>query len=59
MKDKDLEFIKAFSKINIKTICNDLNIDKSNLWAGRTSKHNIKIVKDEIIKRVEELIKSH
>ena len=57
--NKDLDFIKAFSKINIKKICEDLKIDKSNLWAGRTSSQNIKLVKEEIIKRINDLIKGH
>lgn len=57
MDNKDLEFIKEFSKIKISTICKDLKIDKSNLWANKTSPQNIKLVKDEIIRRINELQK--
>lgn len=55
MDNKDLEFIKGFSKIKISTICEDLGIDKSNLWANKTSSQNIKRVKDEIMRRISEL----
>lgn len=50
----DLDFIKEFSKIKIAPICKKLNIDKSNLWAGKVSSDKVKLVKDEIIR---ELIK--
>lgn len=56
-KEKDLQFIKDFSKIRVLDICNDLKINKSNIWNGRASEKNIKLVKDEIIRRVEELKK--
>lgn len=55
--NKDLEFIKGFAKINIKSICEDLKIDKSNLWAGKASGRNILKVKNEIVKRYNELSK--
>lgn len=51
----DLEFIKAFSKIKVKTICDELGIDKSNLWRGNTSPENIKKVKEKIIEKIESL----
>ena len=39
--NKDLEWIKNFSKIKIMAICRDLNINKPNLWTGKTSAENI------------------
>lgn len=49
--NNDLEFIKQFSKIKIATICKKLNVDKSNLWAGRVSGDKVKQVKNEIIEQ--------
>lgn len=57
MKEKDLEFIKGFSKINVVSICKKLNVDRSNLLKGTASGEKTKAVKDEIIKQIEELIK--
>lgn len=51
----DLDFIKDFSKIKIAPICKKLNIDKSNLWAGKVSSEKVKQVKDEIIKELNKL----
>ena len=51
----DLDFIKDFSKIKISPICKKLNIDKSNLWAGKVSSEKVKQVKDEIIKELNKL----
>jgi predicted transcriptional regulator len=56
-KKRDLEFIKAFNKITLTEICKDLNIDKSNVYRGVASAKNIKLVKDEIIKRFDEIKK--
>lgn len=53
--NKDLEWIKEFSKIKIMTICRDLNINKPNLWTGKTSAENIAKVKKEIQRRLQEL----
>lgn len=53
--NKDLKWIKAFSKITIASACKDLKIDKSNLWAGRTSDDTTAKVKEEIQKRLREL----
>lgn len=56
-KEKDLQFIKDFSKINVSQICKDLNIDRSNVLRGRASEEKTKLVKDEILKRLENLCK--
>lgn len=44
----DLDYIKKFSKITVKKICIDNDIDPSNLWAGRVSKNKIKLVRKAI-----------
>ncbi len=54
-KEKDLKFIKDFSKIKIATICKDLNINKSNLWRGNASPEATRKVKEEIQKHIKEL----
>ena len=51
----DLEFIKKFSKIKVKYICNKLKIDSSNLWKGKASKEKIKLVRKEIEKELKEI----
>lgn len=44
----DLQFIKCFSKINITKVCKKLKIDRSNLLNGKTTKENIKKVRQEL-----------
>lgn len=44
----DLKFIKCFSKINITKVCKKLKIDRSNLLNGKTTKENIKKVRQEL-----------
>ena len=54
-KERDLKFIKEFSKISLTNICKELNVDKSNIYRGISSPDKIKIVKEEIQKKLEEL----
>ena len=54
-KEKDLQFIKNFSKIKIGLICDDLKIDRSAFWKGEIREEKITAVKNEIIKRVKAL----
>jgi hypothetical protein len=54
-KKVNLEYIKKFSKITITSICKDLNIDKPSIYRGTASAENIKKVKEEIKKRLDEL----
>lgn len=56
-KEKDLQFIKNYSKISISSICKQLNVDRSNLLKNRSSAEKIALVKNEIIKQIEEIIK--
>lgn len=44
-KNINLNFIKKISKITIKDICREYNINSSNLWSGRCSKENIALVR--------------
>lgn len=52
---EDLEYIKKFSKISIKSVCDKAKVDKANLYAGRTSKSNIKKVRKYIESNIAEL----
>lgn len=52
---EDLEYIKKFSKISIKSVCDKANVDKANLYSGRTSKKNIKKVRKYIESNIAEL----
>lgn len=54
-KEEDMKFIKEFTKITIKSICEDLKIDKFNLNKGKASESNTKKVKEEIKRRFNEL----
>ncbi len=56
-KQKDLEFIKRFSKIEIKEICEYLGTHTQNIWTGKASEATINKVKEELKRRLEELIK--
>ena len=52
---EDLDYIKKFSKISIKSVCDKAKVDKANLYAGRTSKNNIKKVRKYIESNIAEL----
>lgn len=54
-KDNDMKFIKDFTKITIKSICEDLKIDVYNLNKGKASENNTRKVKEEIQKRYKQL----
>lgn len=54
-KERDLKFIKDFSKIKIAAICKELKVDRSNLWRGNASEEAVKKVKEEIKKKFKEL----
>lgn len=54
-KDNDMKFIKDFTKITIKSICEDLKIDVYNLNKGKASESNTRRVKEEIERRYERL----
>lgn len=52
---EDLDYIKKFSKISITSVCDKAKVDKANLYAGRTSKKNIKKVRKYIESNIAEL----
>lgn len=52
MKEKDLEYIQSFSKINITQICKDLGVSRANVMTGRSSAEITKMVKEEIQRRL-------
>lgn len=55
--NKDLKFIKDFSKITIKKACETEQVNSSNLFAGRTKQENYKKVRSRIEKEIENLYK--
>lgn len=55
-KKVDLDFIKGFSQITITKICKDLNVDRPNLIKGNASSETTRKVKDELEKRLKELL---
>lgn len=48
----DIEFIKRFNNINITKICNKYNLYRNNVYTGKTTKENIKKVKEEIYRQL-------
>ena len=51
-----LEKIKQLNKINIATICKELNINRSNLYNGRTTEENEKRVYERIVEEYKKII---
>lgn len=56
MKDKYLQFIKQFSKINISKICKDHNINRENILNGRASEDTTRLLYQEIVEQIKELL---
>lgn len=54
-KENDLKYIKEFSKITVAGVCEELHIDKSNLWAGRASQKSTEAVRKTIKHKLDEL----
>lgn len=52
---EDLDYIKKFSKISIKSVCEKAKVDTANLYSGKTSKKNIKKVRKYIESNIAEL----
>ena len=55
-KERDLKFIKDFYKINITEICDYLKVGKGNLYTGKISAEKTALVKDELVKRLKNVI---
>lgn len=51
-KDEDYEYIKAFSKISVSSICKKLDYPKANILKGTASAERIHLVKKEIEKEI-------
>lgn len=51
----DLEYIKKFSKITIKDVCNKSKVNRSNVLNGKASKKTINKVKKQIESEVAKL----
>lgn len=45
---EDLDYIKKFSKITMKSVCEKTKVDKANLFNGKASKKKINKVKRQI-----------
>lgn len=56
-KERDLKYIKNFSKIKLSEICRKLKINKENIYRGTASPDAIKKVKEEIKKCIDQLDK--
>ena len=54
-KKECLMYLKLFSKISISKICNELEIDKSNLYHLRISEEKMQKVVNNIDKKIQEL----
>ena len=51
----DLRFIKKFSSISITKICDKKGINRANLLNNKTTRRNIKIVREEIESEIAKL----
>ena len=49
------EYVKKFTDIKVTKICDKLNIKISNVSAGRTSKKNYDLIKEEIESQIAKL----
>lgn len=58
-KERDLLFIKSFSNITLKDICDNFKIDKSNVYRGIASAKTIALVREEIMKRYDHILSEY
>lgn len=56
-KDLDLNWIKNFSKISVKGVCEELGIDRANILRGKASEEKTAKVKNRIKEKIDELEK--
>lgn len=54
-KEKDLKFIKNFSKITINKVCENVKTSKQNIFTGKASEQTIEKVKEEIETQIAKL----
>lgn len=43
--DKDLTYIKKYSKITIKNVCDECGVKPNNLWSGKLPKSKINMIR--------------
>lgn len=55
----DLEFIKAFSKMSMTSICKKIGVNRSNLFNGKVSSYNMTLVRNYIVVEFDELVKKN
>lgn len=54
-KEKNYKFIRNFSKITIKGICEKLGIERQNIVAGTAKEEKIEKVKEELEREIAKL----
>lgn len=54
-KEKDLNFIKKFSKITITKVCNNVGVLRQNVITGKTNSEKIRQVREEIESEIAKL----
>jgi len=54
-KEKDLEFIKKYSKISITAICKKIGVNRGNVWTGRASADTIRKVREAINSEIDSI----
>lgn len=52
---EDLEYIRKFNKIRLNEICKKANVNRGNLYSGRTKKSNIEKVRKTIESEIAKL----
>ena len=54
-KNKDLDWIKKFSKITVKKSCEKNKINRANLLNNKTSNENTRIIKEDLESEIAKL----
>ena len=54
-RKNDCDFIKKFTKISVKRICDDLKVNYANLITYRTSAKKTKMIKEILKKEINQL----
>lgn len=54
-KEKDLNFIKKFSKITITKVCNNVGVLRQNVISGKANSEKIRKVREEIESEIAKL----
>lgn len=53
--ENDKKFIKNFMKIKVSKICDDLKINRGNIYSGKASDRNYEELREEIDRRLDKL----